>query len=421
MAAPGPWMSTDVDVVIVGGGAAGIGAARRLAASGRSALLLEATARLGGRAWTYEVAGLPLDLGCGWLHSADRNVWVQIAKAAGVAIDRRHPAWRDQYHDLGFTAAEQAAAHQAFGAWMERMATSPPASDRAFDAVPPDGVWTAYLEALSGFISGAKLEELSAADYMAYDSAATDINWHVPSGYGALIASSMPATVTLRLATPVAAITLDAHGVTLATRAGSVRARAAILTVSTAVLAQDAIRLPAALEPWREAARVLPLGRNEKLFLEISGESAFAPETHVLGDPRDARTGSYYIRPFGRPVIECFVGGDGGRLVEENGPAAGFSFAIDQIAALFGSAIRKQLRPLVASGWSRMTYVRGSYSYALPGHAAAREVLARPFEQRIFFAGEATNLSDFSTAHGAHDSGTRAAEQAIAALASHAV
>jgi len=70
----------------------------------------------------------------------------------------------------------------------------------------------------------------------------------------------------------------------------------------------------------------------------------------------------------------------------------------------------------VASGWSRMSRIGGAYSYALPGHAAARAALARPFEQRLFFAGEATSPQDFSTAHGAHDSGVRAAEEALAAL-----
>ena len=66
--------------------------------------------------------------------------------------------------------------------------------------------------------------------------------------------------------------------------------------------------LPRALDPWRHAAAHLPLGRNEKLFLEIIGDSPFVPETRVLGNPRDRRTGVYYIRPFGWPVIECFLG-----------------------------------------------------------------------------------------------------------------
>lgn len=410
-------MSADIDVVIVGGGAAGIGAARRLAASGLSVVLIEATSRLGGRAWTHEVSGLPLDLGCGWLHSGDRNAWTRIAEAGGFAIDRREPAWGVQYGDLGFAPAEQAAARRAFAAWIQRMATTPPPSDCAADALEPDGPWTAYLQALSGFISGARLERLSAADYMAYDRAATGENWRAPAGYGSLIAASFPAGVALRLATPAQSIELEPQGAAIATPGGTIRAQAAILTVSTAVLAGDTIKLAAALEPWRQAAELLPLGRDEKLFLEITGDGVFAPETQVLGDPRDARTGAYYIRPFGRQVIEGFVGGDGARAVEEEGPAAGFAYAIDQLAHLFGSGVRGKLRPLVASGWGRMTQVGGAYSYALPGHAAARQTLARAFEQRLFFAGEATNARDFSTAHGAHDSGVRAADEAIAALA----
>jgi monoamine oxidase len=63
-----------------------------------------------------------------------------------------------------------------------------------------------------------------------------------------------------------------------------------------------------------------------------------------------------------------------------------------------------------------MTYVGGAYSHALPGQARVREDLARPFERCLFFAGEATDVRDYSTAHGAYHSGVRAAEEAIAAL-----
>jgi monoamine oxidase len=160
----------------------------------------------------------------------------------------------------------------------------------------------------------------------------------------------------------------------------------------------------------------LPLGRDEKLFLEIVGDAPFEAESQVLGNPRDVRTGSYYIRPLGAPVIECFFGGEGARFVEEGGSAAGFDHAMGQLCALFGSGIRSVLHPLVASGWSRMERIGGAYSYALPGHASARKSLAQPFDDRVFFAGEATSARDFSTAHGAHDSGARAALEVIAAL-----
>jgi monoamine oxidase len=409
-------MTADWDVVIIGGGAAGIGAARRLAGRGLSALLLEASQRLGGRAWTVNLSGLALDLGCGWLHSADRNPWVDIAEESGFALDRRRPAWGQQYGDLGFSRDDRDAADAAFAAWHERLLEAPPPSDSAGDALEPGGAWNAYLQAISGYISGAGLERISIADYLAYDTASTGHNWRLPAGYGTLVTASLPLSVALRLATPVGAIDLSGSGVTIATRAGSITARTAIITVATDVLAGGAIRLPAALDEWRHAAADLPLGRNEKLFLEITGDSPFAPETHVLGDPHDRRTATYYIRPFGRPVIEAFFGGDGAQAVAESGPAAGFASAIDQLAALFGSDVRRGLRPLAASNWSRTDSIGGAYSYALPGRAAARDTLARPFDQRLFFAGEATHRHDFSTAHGAYQSGLRAADEAIAAL-----
>ena len=411
-------MNSEFDVAIIGGGAAGIGAARELASSGRSALLFEASSRLGGRAWTYEIAGQRLDLGCGWLHSGDRNSWTRIAEEAGRAVDRRPPKWGVQYRHLGFSPDEQKAARGAFAAWMERLAVKPPPSDCAADALTPGGQWNGYLQAISGFISGATLERISVADYLAYDEASTDINLRAADGYGDLIASSLPTRTVLRLAAPVEGIELEPQGVAVETPGGTLRARAAILTVSTAVLASDAIKLPSGLDAWREAATVLPLGRNEKLFLEIVGESPFAPETHELGNPRDPRTAAYYIRPFGRPVIECFFGGEGAEMIEKEGPAAGFDYAIEQLVALFGSDARQSLRPLIASSWSRSTRIGGAYSYAVPGHAAARRLLARPFEDRLFFAGEATSSQDFSTAHGAHDSGVRAAQEALAALQS---
>ena len=238
----------------------------------------------------------------------------------------------------------------------------------------------------------------------------------MPKGYGALVASSFPTQVALHLATPAESIALGADGVTVVTSAGTLHARAVILTVSTDVLAGATLKLPAGFAPWREAASHLPLGRNEKLFLEIVGDAPFEAESQLLGNPREARTASYYIRPLGSPVIECFFGAEGARFVDESGHAAGFDFAISQLCALFGEDVRGALRPLAGSSWARMNRVGGAYSYALSGHAAARKALARPFENRLFVAGEATSLVDFSTAHGAHDSGVRAADEVIAAL-----
>jgi monoamine oxidase len=200
-------MSADIDVAIVGGGAAGIGAARRLAQAGLSAVLLEASSRLGGRAWTHQIASLPLDLGCGWFHSADRNAWVGIAEAAGIAIERSIPAWGVQFRDLGFPKSEQVSARRAFADWMQRLGAAPPPSDRAADALDPASEWNSYIRAIVGFISGARLEQLSIADYLAYDNASTDSNWRTPSGFGFAAGE--------KLSAELAAATLDSGDIYL--------------------------------------------------------------------------------------------------------------------------------------------------------------------------------------------------------------
>ena len=409
-------MISEFDVIIVGGGAAGIGAARRLAAHGKTALLLEASSRLGGRAFTQDLGGYPLDLGCEWLHSGDRNAWVGIAEASGFTVDRSDPPWTKAHPGIVQDEGEEEAAQRAFRDWNERLTEAALGSDQASDALEPGGEWNAYVRAIAGFMSGVAPENISATDYMAYDTASTGQNWNVPLGYGTLVAASLPPIVALRLATPAERIDLTADGVAVSTRAGTVRAGAAILTVSTAVLAGDAIRLPPGTEPWREAAAALPLGRNEKVFLEIGRDAAFEPNSHAYGNLRDARSASYSIRPNGWPVIEAFLGGDGARILEEEGPAAGFAYVSAELVALFGSDVASAIQPLAATSWSRMASIGGAYSCALPGQSQARARLAQPFENRLFFAGEATHTFDFTTAHGAHDSGQRAADEAMAAL-----
>ena len=77
---------SDVDVMVIGAGLAGLGAATALRAAGRSALVLEAADRIGGRAWTThpaELGGVWFDMGAVWLHSAEINPLVPIAQAAG--------------------------------------------------------------------------------------------------------------------------------------------------------------------------------------------------------------------------------------------------------------------------------------------------------------------------------------------------
>lgn len=407
-------MRNQVDVAVVGGGAAGIAAARRLHDHGSNVLLLEALPRLGGRAHTVSRKGLALDLGCGWLHSAERNPMVDRAEAAGFTVDRRPSAWGEQYLNLGFSLAEQRAAGAAYAA-MERRLHGEVPDDRAAAVIPEEDPWRPYCDALSGVINGAELDIISARDLLAYDDHATELNWRLPAGYGTLIAR-LGERIPLALGTPVSRIDDRGADILIETARGTVRARAAIVAVSSAVLASGAIRFEPALDAHLHAAACLPLGLADKLYLHMAEPDAVPAESHLLGNPRSATTGSYYLRPFGWPVIECFFGGKGARALEEAGDGAAEALAREELGRLLGASFVGTLAPIAQTAWGKEPSILGSYSHALPGQAHARATLAEPPSERLLFAGEACSAHDFSTAHGAWLTGEAAAERLIAAI-----
>lgn len=398
-------MSNLRGLVIIGGGAAGIGAAREARARGIDALIVEAKERLGGRAHSIEWSGYRLDLGCTWLHSAERNTLKAQAERIGAAIDRNSTRWLSQYQDLGFSRAEQERAWAAFEKLENKMRHAPPPSDRASDLLEPDNGWNAFLNTISGYINGAPLNEVSVADWLAYDNAATSQNLRLKDGYGGLIAS-LGAGLDCRLGAPVGAVSRLKNSVQIETKLGIIEAERAIVTVPTSTL--EKIRFDPPMEGLFETARGLPLGVADKLFLALEGAEEFPETAHLLGDPRSPATGSYFIRPMGMPVIEGFFGGTGALALEELGDKGASDFAIGELAELLGSKMRTRLKPIARSCWSKEPWIEGSYSHALPGCAALRLDLSGCGDDRIAFAGEAVSSGDYSTAHGAFDSGIAA-------------
>ena len=117
-------MSDDCDIVVVGAGAAGISAARLLTASGADTRLLEARGRPGGRAYTRIEGGFPLDMGCGWLHSAQENVLKPLARASGFTIDEADPPWQKAPDPRYFDAGKHEQFRAAHDAFDERLAAA---------------------------------------------------------------------------------------------------------------------------------------------------------------------------------------------------------------------------------------------------------------------------------------------------------
>jgi monoamine oxidase len=407
---------TEVDVAIIGAGAAGLAAASTLAAAPLNVVVLEARDRIGGRAHTALLDGMPLDLGCEWLHSADRNPLVEKIAATGLTIDKTPPPWAHPEATINFSAAERQAYGEAFAAFDERVeAAAAEAADRpASDLLAPGNRWNPLLNAFSAYYNGAEFDQVSVKDYGAYDD--SELNWRVAEGYGAGIAGLAPRGVRVVGDCPVSLLRHDGARLSLETAKGVVQTRAAIVCVPTALLAAGALRILPELPAKLTAAEGLPLGLADKVFLKLDEPEAFAVESMVYGAPERTATGAYHLRPLGRPVIEAFFGGAHARSLEAEGPGASAAFAIDELVGVYGSGLRGRVSVLAKTAWASDPWARGSYSHALPGRAGERAVLAAPVDGRLFFAGEACSPHAFSTAHGAWETGERAAREVLAAL-----
>jgi monoamine oxidase len=396
-----------IDLAIVGAGAAGIAAGREARSQGLTCVILEASDRIGGRTHTLNWNGQALDLGATWLHSAGRNPLAHLAEQLGFDIDRSPVPWRNQYRNLGYSQQEQAESWAAMEAFTDRLRDNPPPSDRASDALEPDGEWNGFLEALNGYLDGTSLSNNSAADFMAYWDSSENSNWRLPKGYGALVAALAKA-LDIRTGRVVRRIEWSGGGVRLILDEGAVEAAHAIVAVPTNILASGKIVFSPALDDHLHAAAQLPLGRVEKLFLGLDDPERAPENAHLVGNPRSSETGSYMLRPLGMPLVESFFGGDW-----LNGLAADDLVAKtrEELGTLLGADFAQGLRPIACSDWNREPFIRGSYSYARPGQHCARGTLRSPVDGPIAFAGEACSDTDFATVHGAWESGRAALGQ----------
>ena len=415
-------LPSSVDVAIIGAGAAGLGAANALKNSGLSVIVLEARDRVGGRAHTImPAADVTFDLGCGWLHSANQNSFVKIAEQLNFEIDRTLPPWRERAYGNAFPKAERDAFIQALEEFYDRaeqaaeMVRKAGRDSAANLYLEPGNRWNPMIDAISTYINGCELDQVSLLDMDAYED--TNINWRVRRGYGALVAA-YGASCPLAFECNVALIDHSEKRVRIETSRGTLTADKVIVTVPTNLIADEAIRFHPPLPAKVDAARGLPLGLADKVVVALDepqeSVGALPKDGNLRGATMRTEMGTYHLRPFGQPCIEGFFGGRYAQSLEDAGPGALAAASIDEIVSFLGNDFRRKLKPLAESRWAHDPFARGSYSHALPGHAGDRAVLAAPVDGRLFFAGEATSPGFFSTAHGARDSGERAAEEVLA-------
>jgi monoamine oxidase len=410
----------EVDVAIVGAGAAGIAAARRIAGAGRRIVIIEAADRIGGRCITDTATfGVPIDRGAHWLHVPDLNPLMRLAPQAGLDVT---PAPPGQKMRIGPRNAREGEMEDYLAALVRTTRAIGEAARKGdvacAQALPKDlGDWRASIEFTLGPYGCSKdLGEVSAADLAR--SVERDTEAFCRQGLGTLI-TKLAAGLPVQRGDPVTVIDLSNRtGIEIATARGRVSARAAVVTVSTGVLQANKIKfLPELPRRQQEAAGKLTLGSYDRVILELPGNPlGLDRDDLVFEQAKDKRTAALLANVGGSPLAMVDVGGTFGRELAAQGEAAMTAFALDWLAGLYGGDLRKALKRKSATNWNNEPWVLGASSVAAPGAQPARRILMEPVRDRLWFAGEAVHETLWGTVGGAWESGERAADAALKRL-----
>jgi monoamine oxidase len=406
----------DADIVVIGAGAAGIAAARRIMAANRKVIVVEATGRVGGRcrtdSTTFEV---PFDLGARWLHNPETNPMIKLARYAGLDV---FPAPLGQKIRIGRRYARAGEAEEFLAALVRAKRAIEDAARGKADAscasvLPADlGDWARTEDFMLGAnATGKDLSDLSVID----KARAQERNAAIAcrQGLGTLIAR-LARPLPLALSTPVSRIAWSGRDVTVETLAGKIAARAAILTVSTNVLTAGTIKFtPDIPKRQLDAAARLSLGSFDHIALQLPGNPLGLGRDDVLIEQSSStRTALLLANIAGSSLCSFDVAGSFGRELSAQGERAMIAFAVEWLTKLFGSDAAAAVRKSGATRWNAAPFALGAMSAAAPGGQPARNLLTEPIGS-LFLAGEATHETLWGTVDGAWESGERAADAAL--------
>jgi monoamine oxidase len=418
-------MTASPEVIILGGGVAGLAAARDLTAAGVRVLVLEARDRLGGRVMTHHGAEGPMELGAEFVHGAVEEV-LSVARKASLPlreIDRgaqRRSADRggaaDSFSAIDVLLAHASDADESFQHLVDRIDEKPEL--KAWSLRLVEG----YHAADPARISVRSLVKNTAAD----ERPGSDRQFRFVHGYDGLVAAIFEQTdrrlCDVQLNAVATAIAWRRKHVVVKTpRGAELTAPQMVVTVPLGVLKAGAIEFSPKLTEKESALRRLEMGDAARVSLCFESDAWVAQDPFstagflLSGEPPFPAW--WVSRPPPFPVITGWAGGRYARALGELGDAERVSAAVDALAAVFGTdpgRLRQDLRAGLSHNWQTDPFARGAYSYAGVGGSDAGTELAAPIEETLFFAGEATQSDgQNATVHGAIASGERAAREVL--------
>ena len=421
----------DYDVAVVGAGVAGLAAAAALRARRLHVALIEASDRIGGRAWTSRPAklgGALLDHGASWLHAAGRNPLVDLAIAQNEALLDTDAQWSrrvmvDGNEAIHADLANYAAAHDRLEAMTAARLALPGDTSLAEAAAPAaDDPWMPTVLTWEGpIIAAADADCLSLRDWRT--NLLEGPNRVPAGGVGAFVARRLgPAAGPVLFETPARRIAWHARGgVEIETPSGTLRAHACIVTVSTGVLASGSIRFDPALPlDVQDALAGLPMGLATKVALRAAGPDRLGLPAwcSVQRRVRGTEPAMFFSAwPLGSDCLVGYMGGSAAWALAAD-PRAAQDFARAELRRELGAHAAAAFKPDgFVTEWGRSPFTLGAYAYARPGCAGMRDTLAQPLaDGRLVFAGEAVRTDGLAgTVGGAFLSGEQAAELATVA------
>jgi monoamine oxidase len=432
------------DVLIVGAGAAGLAAAVELARAGRSALVLEARDRVGGRCWSRHVPGIPVpvELGAEFIHGRPAATLSLLQQAGTAAVDTPRNPWiiqggRLEPRDNFFEEIQTAM----------RASRMPGTRDMSFDAFLARELRPRISEKALAF-ARMLAEGYDAADPARASARAIIEEWtnegagaallRPLGGYDRVLAYLAEAltrsTVRLRLQTIVRAVQWKRGSVAIeATSFGKAfhaTAPRAIITLPVGVLQvpnsmPGAVCFTPALKEKRPALKGLAAGPVIKValcfrtaFWEALDRGRYRDAT-FFQSPGAAFPTFWTALPVRAPLLIAWSGGPSAARFAGIGTPEIVRRALAGLQSLFGERARVESHLTAAHvhDWQQDPFARGAYGYVTVGGDGARDVLAASMKNTLYFAGEATDLEgEAGTVAGALQSGRRAARELMGKL-----